>query len=214
MCSILYLSEPPPCGRRLEQAACKVDLCIHANKVQDAVHLIHLGARAGLVSQATRLEKRTVNRLYRQLCGTPSPSGQMPFTDGWYRENDLRMLHATLAWKLYQRLALTKRSAARVLIDVYQAYTLLVSESQLDLTRTVSVFQLVAMRLWHERTCKFCGTDYLSAVDSNGIACPGCRLYHRHRCHRCTAPIEAQPKGRPRVTCGSCGNTDNGGIRH
>lgn len=214
MCSILYLSEPPPCGRRLEQVACKVELCTHATRVLDAVHLIHLGARAGLVTQMTKLEKNTVNRLYRQTCGTPSPSGQMPFTDGWYRENDLRMLHATLAWKLYRRLVLTKRSAARVLIDVYGAYTLLAREPVLDLTRTVSVFRLVAMKLWHERTCRFCDTSYLSAIDSNGVACPGCRLYYRHRCHQCASPLESQPRGRRRVTCDSCGNTDNKAIRH
>lgn len=214
MCSVLLLTESPPCGRRPDQASCKVELCVHSTNILDAVHLIRLGARAGLVSQVTRLEKTTVNRLYRQVCGMPSPSGQMPFTDGWYRESDLRMLHATLAWKLYRRLVLTKRTSARVLIDVYHAYLQLVPEALLDLTRTVSVFRLVAMKLWHERTCKFCGTDYLSPVDSNGIACPGCRLYHRHRCHQCAAPIEAQPKGRRRVVCGSCGNTDNGGIRH
>lgn len=214
MCSVTFFFESPPCGNPIDQVNCKVELCIHATKILDAVHLIRLGARAGLISRATRLEKKTVNRLYRQLRGTPSPPGQVPFTDVWYRENDLRMLHATLAWKLYQRLALTKRSAARILIDVYQAYTLLVSESQLDLTRTVSVFQLVAMKHWHERTCRFCGTNYLSAVDSNGIACPGCRLYHRYRCHQCASPLESQPRGRRRVTCSSCGNTDNRGIRH
>jgi len=214
VCSALFLPIPPPCGERVARAGCDVELCVYATRIMEATHLIHLGARAGLVCQLTQLEKTTVNRLYRQYNGAPSPPGQMPFTDNWYRESDVRMLQATLVWRLHRRLSRTGRSAARLLIDVFEAYIQLVREPLLDLTRTVFVPRLVAMEIWHECVCKFCGMTYLSAVDSNSIACPGCRLYHRHRCSQCGSPLAPQPKGRRRVVCGDCGNTDNGGIRH
>jgi len=194
VCSALFLSIPPPCGERIARAGCDVELCGYATRIMEAIHLIHLGARAGLVCQLTQLEKATVNRLYRQLCGAPSPPGQMPFTDIWYRENDVRMLQATLVWRLHQRLSRTSRSAARILIDVYEAYIQLVREPLLNLTRTVLVPRLVAMETRHERVCEFCGMTYLSAVDSNSIACPGCRLYHRYRCYQCGSPLAPQPK--------------------
>jgi len=200
-------TETPDC------AMCSVELCGQAERIIDSIRLIQLGARAGLVAQLTGLEKATVNRLYRQLCGTPSPSGQMPFTDAWYRECDRRMLHATIVWRLHERLRQTDRHASRGLIDVFEIYRQLVPQPLLDLTHTVFVPRLVAMGAWHEQSCAYCGTAYLAPVDSNSLACPGCRLYHRHRCHECGARLAAQPRGRRRVVCGECGNTDNGGTR-
>ena len=87
-CKTLYFPIPPPCGG-VKRANCNVELCGYATRIREAVHLIQLGARAGLVCQLTHLEKAAVNRLYRELHGVPSPQGQTPFTDTWYRENDL-----------------------------------------------------------------------------------------------------------------------------
>lgn len=47
----------------------QADLYRHAQKIMEAVRLIELGARAGLVRQLTGLEKAKVNRLYCQLMG-------------------------------------------------------------------------------------------------------------------------------------------------
>jgi hypothetical protein len=41
------------------------DLCTQTRTVQEAIRLTQLGARAGLVSQLTGLEKAVANRLYR-----------------------------------------------------------------------------------------------------------------------------------------------------
>ena len=137
-------------------------LCDYATKISESTQLIRLGARARLVSQLTGLEKTTVKRLYQQVCGQPSPAGQMPFSDAWYRDNDRRMLHATLVWRLHRRLARTRRGAARVLIDLFEAYTQLAPEPLLDITRTAFVPQLVTMGTWHERRCESCNMPYLS----------------------------------------------------
>jgi hypothetical protein len=48
------------------------------------------------VSQLTGLEKTVANRLYRQLHGRPSPSGQQPFSGTWYLKQDRRMAQATV----------------------------------------------------------------------------------------------------------------------
>jgi hypothetical protein len=71
--------------------ACDADLCIQTRSAQKAIRLTRLGARAGLVSQLTGLEKTVANRLYRQLHGRPSPSGQQPFSGTWYLKQDRRM---------------------------------------------------------------------------------------------------------------------------
>jgi flagellar transcriptional activator FlhC len=212
-CPAFFLSSLAP-YQQSDRVVCDVALCGYATRIQESVRLIQLGARAGLVAQLTGLEKTTVNRLYRELRGKPSPPGQMPFTDNWYRSDDLRMLQATLIWRLHHRLVRTGRSAAHVLIDTFEAYEKLVGTPLFDLTRAVQVPRLVTVEAWHERACQDCGTPYLSPVDSWHRSCPGCRLYHRHRCHQCGVQLPLQSRGRRRVTCRHCGARQDGGLRH
>jgi flagellar transcriptional activator FlhC len=209
----LSLPTPPLCAERADLGDCGVELCGYATKISESTHLIRLGARARLVSQLTGLEKTTVKRLYHQLCGQPSPAGQMPFSDTWYRDNDLRMLHATLVWRLHRRLTRTRRGAARVLIDLFEAYTQLKPEPLLDITRTAFVPHLVTIGTWHERLCEFCKMHNLSPVESNSIACRGCRLYYRYRCHQCCSPLVPQSRGRRRTICSHYGSALNAGIQ-
>jgi hypothetical protein len=54
---------------------------------------------------------------------------------------------------------------------------------------------------------------YLSPVESNSIACPGCRLYYRYRCHQCCSPLVPQSRGRRRTICSHCGSALNAGIQ-
>jgi hypothetical protein len=63
---------------------CEAELCVQTRAAEEAIRLTRLGARAGLVSRLTGLEKAVANRLYRQLHGRPSPPGQLPFSDSWY----------------------------------------------------------------------------------------------------------------------------------
>jgi flagellar transcriptional activator FlhC len=209
----LSLPTPPLCAERADLGDCGVELCGYATKISESTHLIRLGARARLVSQLTGLEKTTVKRLYHQLCGQPSPAGQMPFSDTWYRDNDLRMLHATLVWRLHRRLTRTRRGAARVLIDLFEAYTQLKPEPLLDITRTAFVPHLVTIGTWHERLCEFCKMHNLSPVESNSIACRGCRLYYRYRCHQCCSPLVPQSRGRRRTICSHYSSALNAGIQ-
>ncbi len=99
-CPLLALPLSSHCPGQADPAGCSIALCAYATTIQESIHLIRLGARAGHVSQLTQLDKTTAKRLYQQLCGKPSPPGQMPFTDTWYRENDRRMLQATLFWRV------------------------------------------------------------------------------------------------------------------
>lgn len=195
----------PPCGTDKDCTLCEVKPCTDATRIHDAVRLIKVGARATLVCQLTDLPKKLVKRIYTMLQGHPSPRGQMPFTDAWYLENDLRMLHATLVWQLHQRIARKNRSEARVILEVYAVYRCIVNKPQLDFTRTVLVLRLVAMALWHERQCRYCDSAFLAPSDEkHDIACPGCRLYHRYRCYRCGSAFDAQAMGRPRTVCNHC----------
>jgi flagellar transcriptional activator FlhC len=195
----------PPCGAPKNCIRCKVKPCRDATKIHDAVRLIQAGARATLVCQLTELPKKLVKRMYTLLQGHPSPRGQMPFTDAWFLENDLRMLHATLVWQLHKRIAREHRSEARVLLEVYTVYRCMVNKPQLNLTRTSVVLRLVAMALWQERQCGHCGNTFLAPTDEkHDVACPGCRLYHRYRCCRCGSAFEAQAMGRPRTVCSHC----------
>ncbi len=206
-CENVPAKKHPPCGKRCHDHDCQVELCLQATKSFHAIRLIQLGARASLVCQVTGLEKTVIHRLYRQLRGYPSPSGQLPFTDTWYRENDLRMLQATLIWNLYQRFLKTKRSHARTLIDVYESYAELVDQPLLDLSRTVFVPQMITMQLWHERVCRCCGTVFLESIVGRRWTCPGCRLYHRYRCVQCGTRLEFKPTGRRRKLCHHCRDT-------
>ena len=149
---------------------CRIERCDYATKIKESIHLIRLGARAGLVSQVTQLEKATVKRLYQEVWKKPSPPGQMPFSDAWYRDDDRRMLQATLVWRLHQRLSRTGRRPARLLIHLFEAYSLLARKPLLDITRVAIVPQLVAMGTCQERLCEYCNVSYLAPVDSQSIA--------------------------------------------
>lgn len=203
-----------PCGTDKDCARCEIKPCADATRMHDAVRLIQAGARATLVCQLTDLPKKLVKRTYTMLQGHPSPRGQMPFTDAWYLENDLRMLHATLAWQLHNRIARKNRSEARIVLEVYAVYQCIVDKPQLDLTRVVFVLRLMAMDLWRERQCQYCGSAFLAPADEkHDIACPGCRLYHRYRCYRCGSAFNARAMGRPRTVCGHCNDGKTSSAR-
>ena len=186
-------------GSRLQ-----ADLYLQAEKIMEATRLIELGARAGLAQQLTGLEKAKVNRLYTQLMGRPSPSGQTPFSDTWYLKDKYRLLQAAVIWKLYQQLIRKECNTARVYIKVYEGYLAIVNEPLLSLTRASLVPQLVGMGVWQERRCQTCKTLYLAPVVSRGSTCPGCELYYRYRCRQCGSALEVIAKGRYPKTCPDC----------
>ena len=80
-------------------SVCKLPAWITAASTLDAIRLIELGARAGMVCLLTGIDKTNANRLYRQIHQHPSPPGQAPFTDSWYLKSDYRMLHAC-GWRI------------------------------------------------------------------------------------------------------------------
>ena len=184
--------------------ACDADLCIETRAAQEAIRLTRLGARAGLVSQLTGLEKTVANRLYRQLHGRPSPPGQLPFSDAWYLRQDRRMAQATLVWQLSRRLARAEATPAQRLIDVYETYRWLEARPLLDIMRVAFVPHLVAAQDWQAQACGQCGIEYVVPRGSLGNTCWGCRLYLRHRCRQCGAPLTVRPTGRHREVCSAC----------
>jgi hypothetical protein len=184
--------------------ACPADLCIQTRAAQEAIRLTQLGARAGLVSQLTGLEKTVANRLYRQLHGRPSPPGQLPFSDTWYLKQDRRMLQATLVWQLSRRFAQSRATPARRLIDVYESYRWLEAKPLLDIMRVAFVSQLVAVQEWQEQTCSQCAIQYFLPRGSVGNTCWGYRLYLRHRCRYCGTPLTVRATGRRREVCSAC----------
>jgi len=184
--------------------ACDADLCIEILAVQEAIRLTRLGARAGLVSQLTGLEKTVANRLYRQLHGRPSPPGQLPFSDAWYLRQDRRMAQATVVWQLSRRLAREQATPAQRLIDVYETYRWLEAQPLLDIMRVAFVPHLVAAQEWQAQACGQCGIEYVVPRGSLGNTCWGCRLYLRHRCRQCGAPMTVRPTGRHREVCSAC----------
>ncbi len=204
-CPALLDPKLTPCPGIRCGDACLVERCDYARKILESIHLIRLGARAGLAGQLTGLEKKTLKRLYRQLMGRPSPSGQLPYSDTWLLENDRYQFHANLIWNLHQRLKCPDYSPARILIDVFEVYIQMAREPRLNLTRTAFVIQLFTTGLWNEHRCSLCETAFPAPVDSNQTICPGCRMYHRYRCSRCQTVTVQRTRGRRLMNCGHCG---------
>ena len=204
-CPALFDSGLSPCPGNGSNNVCPVERCRYARKIQESIQLIRLGARVGLAGQLTGLEKKTLKRLYRQLIGQPSPSGQLPYSDTWLLGNDRLQFHANLIWNLHRRLNYPERSPARILIDVFEVYQQMTREPRLNLTRTAFVLQMFNSGLWSEHRCLLCRTAFPAPVDSNQNTCPGCRLYFKHRCHRCNAPLMPKTRGVKRKTCSHCG---------
>ena len=170
----------------------------------EAIRLVQLGARAPLVSRLTGLEKTVVNRLYRQLIGRHSPPGQTPFSDTWYLQNNQRMLHVNVVWRLYQRFMQWQRGAARLLIDVYESYLNFVRTPVLNLTRAFFVSHLVTVQEWYEQVCGDCTMAYIAPLGGRRGACPVCSHYFNYRCRGCGTALHNHPQGRRRTFCAQC----------
>ena len=171
----------------------------------DAIRLTQLGARAGLVVQVTGIDKTLANRLYRQIHGRPSPPGQTPFTGDWYLRNDRRLLHAAVIWRLHIAVGDRADSAARRLINLYEAYRLSVSQPLFDIVHAAFVPSLIDMGIWREDRCTRCAARYLLPIEDRGTLCPGCRLYQRCRCLSCGHRAEGMRSGRRPNRCRHCG---------
>ena len=184
---------------------CQLPAWTTAASTLEAIRLIELGARAGLVHQVTGMDQTNANRLYREIHRRPSPAGQAPFTDTWYRRSEYHMLHAALVWKLYQRFSPLDDRPARRLIDVYEAYLFLVQEPRLDITHVAFVPDLIKSYLWMERDCTACRTSFPVPRDSTRLLCPGCRLTQSFRCSACGTARSGYRNGRRKTACPVCG---------
>ncbi len=204
LCTLTTYALDGRCIRQGDIASCPVELCAQTTRALEAIALIRLGARAGLVSQLTGLEKTVAKRFYRQLHGRPSPAGLLPFTDTWYLRNPQRMLQAAVVWGLTRRFGQTVSSPAGQLIQIYESYTTLTPRPLLDIARVAFVPRLVEMGVWQEKRCVYCSTPYLAPVGIHHGVCPGCQLYRRYRCPACGSPWPAHATGRPRSLCESC----------
>lgn len=155
--------------------------------------------RRNLISQLTGIERTKVNRMVRELTGRPAPAGLLAFTDSWYLESDLRLLHAAVAWRLYRRMTPAKLSLARVILNVFDAYRLITLAPVLDINRIAIIPHLMASRIWCERVCCHCQLLYLTPIGDPRQQCPGCRIYYRYRCDVCGRYLDPKATGRRRL---------------
>ena len=187
-----------------ERIPVDIDVVNHAQKTLEAVQLVRLGARAALVCQLTGLTKKMVGRLYPLLTGIPSPSGQVPFTDTWYRKSNQRLLQANVVWRLFQHLKQSGRSTASVLIHVYRTYRQITTTPDLSITRAFFVPRLLTMNTWQQRTCDTCSMLYIGPRGHSESICPACTEYYNYHCRSCGITIDYHPAGRRKTVCSGC----------
>ncbi len=190
--------------RRSKDIPDDIDIINDGQKALEAVQLIQLGARAALVCQLTGLTKKVVARLYHRITGKPSPPGPVPFTDTWYLKTNQRMLDANLVWRLFHRMAPAEQGAAKVLIQVYEAYLEITDDPALSLTRAFFVPRLLTIDTWHTQTCEHCAMLFIAPLEHDGATCPVCIEYFNHRCRRCGIAIQYQIAGRRKIICSDC----------
>jgi len=205
-----WLPTLPPCSKEGQCLQCRVEDCAHTHMIHIAVRLIQGGAKTALVYQITNLPKKFVKRLYWQLTGHPSSGGMSPVTDAWFLKDERRMLQAAVAWQLHKQVAKPDLNEAQTLLDVYELYLFHVREPLLNLTRIVTLFQLLSIGIWRELLCPYCHCIFLAPSDDDKRdTCPGCKLYFRFRCRDCSAalPLKTSALGRPRSLCQHCSQT-------
>jgi len=207
VCTVLGACEPPAHA----SAAARSTLARRTRRDLEAIRLTELGARAGLVCELTGLERRVALRLYQEIHGRPSPAGQLPFSDTWYRRRPERWLHASIIWHLDRRLAGAPVSRAARLIAVYELYRESVAVPRLDIARADFVPRLVAMGEWTVARCRECAVAYVGPPEAGVPRCPACALYRRYRCAGCGAPLRRQDAGRRTPLCGTCRGRERGG---
>ncbi len=197
-------SQPADCAAPVRDNKITDDIVSDAQKVLDAARLVQLGARAALVCQLTGLAKKDIARLYIRITGAPSPPGQVPFTDTWYLKTNRRMLDANLVWRLFYRMEPAGQGAAKVLIQVYDAYLGLTEVPSLSLSRAFFVPRLVIMDTWHEQACEHCTMPFIAPLEDGFTTCPVCIEYFNHRCRRCGIAIKHRTIGRRKGICDDC----------
>lgn len=189
------------------------DIGIHDPKsirTVQAIQLLKFGARAGLVLQLTGLAHSTIKQLYQQIHGTPSPPGQTPFTDAWYVQSELRMLHANLIWKLDCVLKPLEPDPAARLIDTYTSYLGSVHRAILTINRAYFVPQLLLIGAWRLECCVQCNTRFIGPLEQLSHVCPACRLRSVYRCESCGKFLHQKRVGRRMRLCREC--KKNGAI--
>ena len=154
---------------------------VQARNILEVTELLGIGARVPLVCKLTQIRMATARSLYRQIHGVPSASGQSPFTDAWFLKSDYRQLHANLIWHLHEALDKSKRSNARILIDVYSTYMRIAPNPIINIERAAFVSKLITLCLWIEKKCQECGLLYITPSTYLKDICPGCRLYLRKK---------------------------------
>ena len=200
---------PCCCSRDLYNNEGSADQLTHVRKTLEAAHLIRLGARASLAGQLTGLGKKTLKRLHREITGKPSPPGQLPFSDSWFLEHHRRMFHVTLIWHLYKRMNRPACSPARVYIDTFETYTLLVRDPLLNLTRAAFAIQLFTTGAWVEHQCTSCGITFPAPLEHTQTICASCQEYQLYRCRWCDAYLAPKHRGVKREVCLHCGGALN-----
>lgn len=140
-----------------------------AAEILSAGELIRLGARLPLLESVTALSRRRLTRLYKQIIGTPPPTGQLPFSADWFI-NWQHNLHATAFFHIWLRIQPQhKASMAAGLLSAYRVY--------LEHCPPGCVTPLTLTRAWV--LIRFCQAELLALFPCG--YCGGKFIHHSHQ---------------------------------
>ncbi|HAG0390752.1 TPA: flagellar transcriptional regulator FlhC [Salmonella enterica] len=150
---------------------CSKSVLNEINDMQIAVELIKLGARMQVLETETKLSRRRLLKLYKELKGCSPPKGMLPFSVDWYMSWE-QNIHSSIFYNIYNFLLKSEQKPPiEVMIKSYKLYlehcfAELNSEPVLGLTRAWTLLRFVDCGLIECTKCGSCGGSFITMAEN------------------------------------------------
>ncbi len=139
---------------------------------QIAVELISFGARMQVLESETKLSRRRLLKLYKEIKGCSPPKGMLPFSIDWYMSWE-QNIHSSIFYNIYR--CLQKKESGTPVELMLKGYRLYLENSRhsnekkpvLGLTRAWTLLRFVDCGMITHKECYCCGGSFITTQDNS-----------------------------------------------
>ncbi|HHA3413191.1 TPA: flagellar transcriptional regulator FlhC [Salmonella enterica subsp. enterica serovar Muenchen] len=169
---------------------CHKSVLNEISDMQIAVELINFGARMQVLETETKLSRRRLLKLYKELKGCSPQKGMLPFSVDWYMSWE-QNIHSSIFYNIYKFLLKVERKRPiEVMIRSYKLYlehclTELNRAPILGLTRAWTLLRFIDCGLIECTKCSSCAGSFITMAEKKNDL---------FTCSLCCTPSRASKK--------------------
>ncbi|EWG67297.1 Flagellar transcriptional regulator FlhC [Enterobacter sp. DC4] len=149
---------------------CEKSVMAEIRDAQIAMELISFGARMQVLESETKLSRRRLLKLYKELKGCSPPKGMLPFSPDWYMSWE-QNIHSSIFYNIY--LYLKKMAYGRpveIMLKTYRLYldhclTTQDDRPVLGLTRAWTLLRFIDCGMVKHTQCSICGGSFITTPE-------------------------------------------------